>query len=376
MSDEPRTRTAQKGYVLGRVLGVPVVVSPSWLLAGLLLCAVYGPVLQDAVPGISASTAYAAAFGFAAVFGFCVLAHELGHTLVSIRLGHPVRRVVLFALGGVSEIETEPQRARDELLIAASGPVVSLLIAGGAGWAYSAAPAGTLLTALLGLLFWSNLVLAIFNLLPGLPLDGGRLLRAAACALGARPLTGTKVAAWSGRVIAVALLVSGFLLDRTSAGFLSGVFAAAIAFYLWVAAGRSVTIAEVQARLPELTVDRLLRPGMFIQADVTVAEALDRAWQAQVRGLVLVDPAGRPTAIVDEALIGAVPPERRPWTPVFDVARPLEAGLTIPHDLDGDGLLKRMRSTPAREYLVVHADGSAAGIITTRDLVQRLKGSA
>jgi Zn-dependent protease/CBS domain-containing protein len=376
VSDEPRRRTAQTGYVIGRVVGVPVVVSPSWLVAGLLLCAVYGPVLRDAVPGISASTAYAAAFGFAALFGLCVLAHELGHTLVSIRLGHPVRRVVLFALGGVSEIENEPERARDELLIAASGPAVSLLIAAGAGWAYSATPGGTLATALLGLLFWSNLVLAIFNLLPGLPLDGGRLLRATVCAFGASPLIGTKVAAWSGRFIAVALLASAFLLDRTSAGVLSGVFTAAIAVYLWVAAGRSVTIAEVATRLPGVTVNSLLRPGMFIRADASVAEALDRAWHARARGLVLVDAADRPTAIVDEALIGAVPPERRPWTAVSEVARPLEAGLTLPHDLAGDGLIERMRSTPAHEYLVLNPDGSAAGIITTRDLVQRLKGSA
>ncbi len=364
------------GYVIGRVVGVPVVVSPSWLFAGLLLCAVYGPVLRDAAPGVSTSTAYVAAFGFAALFGFCVLAHELGHTLVSIRLGHPVRRVVLFALGGVSEIEAEPERARDELLIAASGPAVSLLIAAGAGWAYHAAPDGTLLTALVGLLFWSNLVLALFNLLPGLPLDGGRLLRATVVACGARPLIGTKVAAWSGRVIAIALVVTGFLLDRTSAGLVSGIFTAAIAGYLWIAAGRSIAIAEVLARVPDVTVAGLLRPGMFIRADTSVAEALDRAWHARARGLVLVDGADRPTAIVDEALIGAVPPERRPWTPVSDVARPLEAGLTLPHDLDGDALVERMRSTPAHEYLVLRPDGSAAGIISTRDLLQRLKGSA
>jgi Zn-dependent protease len=367
------------GYVIGRVAGVPVVVSPSWLFAGLLLCAVYGPVLRDAVPGISASTSYAAAFGFAALFGLCVLAHELGHTLVSIRLGHPVRRVVLFALGGVSEIESEPERARDELLIAATGPGVSLLIAALAGWAYGSAPDGRLLTALLGLLFWSNLVLALFNLLPGLPLDGGRLLRAAVSAFGAGPLTATKVAAWSGRLIAVALLVSGILLDVASArrtGYVSGIFSAAIAVYLWVAAGRSVALAQITARLPGVTVAALLRPGMFVQADTSVAEALDRAWHARVRGLVIVDAADRPTGIVDEALIGAVTPERRPWTPVSDVARPLEAGLTIPHDVDGGALIERMRSTPAREYLVVNPDGSAAGIITTQDLVQRLKGSA
>jgi Zn-dependent protease/CBS domain-containing protein len=375
VTDEPPPRTAQKGYVVARVRGVPVVVSPSWLLTGVLLCALYGPVLQDAVPDLSGPAAYGAAFGFAILFGFCVLAHEAGHTLVSTVLGYPVRRIVLFALGGVSEIDEEPRRARDELFIAAAGPLVSVLIAVGSGFGYAATPDGGLTGALVGLLFWSNLALAVFNLLPGLPLDGGRLVRAAVTGLGARPLTATRVAAWSGRVIAVALAVSGFALDRSSLGLAGGLFTAAIAVYLWIAAGQSIQVARLLERVPALSVDTLLRPGVLVPADLTVAAALDRAWQSGARGLVLVDSAGRPAAIVDEARIGSVPPDRRPWTPVTDVARPLEDGLTLPADLDGDALLARIRSTPAHEYLVVHPDGSPAGIITTLDLVNRLKGS-
>lgn len=356
--------------------GVPVVVSGSWLLTGLLLCALYGPVLRDAVPAISASTAYTSAFAFAVLFGLCVLAHEAGHTLVSIRLGHPVRRIVLFALGGVSEIEDEPKRARDELLIAASGPLVSVLIAVGAWFAYDAAPSGRLLTALLGLLFWSNAGLAAFNLLPGLPLDGGRVVRAAVMGLGVRPLTATRVAGWSGRAIAAALLVAGLLVDRSTAGLAAALFTAAIAGYLWIAAGQAMEVAAIVERVPGLSIERLLRPGVFVPDGITVAEALERAWGTNARGLVLVDGAGRPTAIVDEARIGAVPPERRAWTPVTTVARPLEDGLTLPDDLDGDALLERVRATPASEYLVLHADGSAAGIVSARDLVQQLKGSS
>jgi Zn-dependent protease len=375
VTNVPPGPRARAGYRLGQFRGVPVIVSPSWLLVGVLLAAVYGPALQDAVPGISGSTAYLAAFGFALVFGLCVLAHELGHTMVSLVLGHPVRRVVLFALGGISEIESEPERARDELLIAGSGPLVTVLIAAGAWLGYSAGPAGALLTALLGLLFWSNLTLAVFNLLPGLPLDGGRLLRAVVCGLGARPLTGTRVAAGSGRVIAVGVLVSGFAIDRTSLGLAAGLFSALLAGYLWLAASRAIAVAELLDRVPELTVADLVRPGMFVPADITVDEALRRAWGSNARALVLLDPTDRPTAIVDETLIGAVPLDRRAWTPVSAVARPMEPGMTIRDDVDGPALLQHMRGTPAREYLVVHPDGSAAGIITTRDLVVRLKGS-
>jgi Zn-dependent protease/CBS domain-containing protein len=359
---------------LGRIRGVPVLVAPSWLIVGLLLTVIYGPIVNKAVPSVSGSTAYLAALGFSILFGLCILAHELGHTLVSLALGHPVRRVVLFALGGVSEIEDEPSRPRDELLIAATGPLVSLLIAGAAWIGYDASPAGQLSTALLGLLWWSNLVLAIFNLLPGLPLDGGRLLRATVCAFGVSQVNGTRVAAWAGRVVAVVVAGFGLLADRTSLGFGAGIFSVALAAYLWFGATQSLRVAGLFSKLPEVDVTELLRPGLFVPADLTVAEALRRVWNGNARGIVLVDSSERPSAIVDESLIGGVPPDRRPWTPVVDVARPMEPGLMIPDGLDAPALLQRMRATPAHEYLVVRADGSPAGIIATRDFAVRLQG--
>ena len=294
---------------------------------------------------------------------------------MSLALGHPVRQVVLFALGGMSEMASEPERARDELLIAGSGPLVSLLIAGGAWLGYEAAPAGALLTVLLGLLAWSNLLLAVFNLLPGLPLDGGRLLRAAASGLGARPATATRVAAWTGRVLAIGVGLSGLLADRSSGPAAAGLISIALAVYLWLAATQSLRYASVLDRLPGVSVRELLRPGVFVAENLSVSEALDRAWRAEARGLVLLDATQRPSAIVDEALIGAIPPDRRPWTPVSTVSRPLEPGLVIPDDVDAAGLLRRMQATPSREYLVVRPDGSAAGIIAARDFANRLAGT-
>lgn len=363
--------------MLGHIRDVPIVVSPSWLIVAVLLSALYGPVIDAAVPDMSASSAYLAGIGFAVLFGLCILAHELGHTAVSIALGHPVRRVVLFALGGVSEMEAEPERARDELLIAATGPLVSLVIAGASWLGYQAVPGATLPAALLGLLAWSNLLLAIFNLLPGLPLDGGRLLRAAASGLGARPATATRIAAWSGRVLALGVAAAGLFAERDSGPASASIFTLALAAYLWIAASQSLNYATVLDKLPKVSVRELLRPGMFVPEDLSVSEALRRAWESQARGLVLLNAAAQPTAIVDEALIGAVPPDRRPWTPVSTVARPLEPGLMVPEAIDAAGLLRRMQATPSHEYLVVRPDGSPAGIIATRDFALRLSvGSA
>ena len=375
VTNAPPARSFRSGAVLGRIRGVPIIVTPSWLIVAVLLAALYAPVIDGAVPNMSRGNSYLAAAGFSLLFGLCVLAHEIGHTAVSLALGHPVRQVVLFALGGASEMASEPERARDELLIAGSGPLVSLLIAGGAWLGYQAAPAGALPTVLLGLLAWSNLLLAAFNLLPGLPLDGGRLLRAAASGLGARPATATRIAAWTGRLLAVGVAASGLLADRSSGPAAAAIFTFALAAYLWFAATQSLRYAALLDRLPAVSVRELLRPGVFVAENASVSEALDRAWQAEARGLVLLDAAERPSAIVDEALIGAVPPDRRPWTPVTSVSRPLEPGLLVPEDVDAAGLLRRMQETPSREYLVVRPDGSAVGIIAARDFANRLAGA-
>jgi hypothetical protein len=174
----------------------------------------------------------------------------------------------------------------------------------------------------------------------------------------------------------VGVAITGLIADRTSWGIATGIFSVGLAWYLWIAATQSLNHADVLEQLPGISVDDLLRPGMFVPDDLSVGEALRRAWDGRARGLVLLDAAARPSAIVDETLIGAVPPERRPWTPVTTVARPLEPGLLVPDGIDAAGLLRQMQATPSREYLVVRPDGSAAGIIATRDFARRLTAKA
>jgi Zn-dependent protease/CBS domain-containing protein len=371
----PAGRRAGRLLPLGRFFGVPIYFAPSWLLIAGFLTLYYAPIVNDLVADISASTAYLTSFAFAVAFAFCVLAHELGHTAVSLALGSPVRRIVIFLLGGVSEIERDPRRPRDEFLIAVAGPVVSILIAAITGLGYEALPHGTLSAVFVGLLFWSNLIVAVFNLLPGLPLDGGRLLRAAVWAVSSSRLTGTRIAAWAGRIFAVLLALSGLLVNRESWAFTAGLFSVFLAIYLWFGASQSLRSAEIEERLPSLSIASLLRPGLLVPADISIAEAVRRAVENRVRGLVVVDSAERPQAIVDESLVESIPPDRRPWMPVTDVARALEPGLVLDVGLSGDDLVAAVRATPAHEYLVVDAAGRPAGILSVADLAARLKGA-
>ncbi|HEY2271152.1 MAG TPA: site-2 protease family protein [Jatrophihabitantaceae bacterium] len=371
----PRRAPRVRLLTVGRFFGVPLYFAPSWLIIAALLTFYYGPVVEDAVPGVSSSSAYLIAFAYALLFALCVLAHELGHTAVSLALKKPVKRIVIFLLGGISEIEKEPERPRDEFLIAAAGPAVSLAITGGAAALRTALDPNTLAGALVELLYWSNLVVVIFNVLPGLPLDGGRLLRSAVWAVSRSQLVGTRFGAWAGRVVAGGVLVLSLIVNRDANDIVPAFVGIMLAAYLWFGAGQALKYAEVMARLPQIDLEKLLRPGLLVPPDLSIAEALRRMWQGSARGLVVVDSSDHPAAIVDEARVNAVPPDRRPWVQLSTVARPLEAGLVLHRGLNGEDLLDAVRATPASEYLVVDDTGEPAGILATSDLAAALGGT-
>jgi len=181
---------------LGSVLGVPIFITPSWLLIVAFITLSYAGFLRDQITGASTSTSYLLALLFAVGLGASVVLHELGHTVVSRLLGLRVRRIVVFLLGGVSELEGQAGRPRDEFAIAAAGPAVSFLVAAACWLASLPSDSSSAAGVLLLLLAWSNLVIAGFNVLPGLPLDGGRLVQAVIWRFSRSRLTGIRIASW------------------------------------------------------------------------------------------------------------------------------------------------------------------------------------
>ncbi len=371
-----RDRTPPAGLPVGRFFGVPIYLSPSWLLIAGLITLTYEGLITEAVDDISPAGSYAVAFLFAVLLAVSLLAHELGHTAVSLAFGMPVRRVVIFLLGGVSEIEKEPTEPSQEYLIAVAGPLVSLVLAAGGACFLPLTESGSVPRTIVFLAVWSNLAVAVFNLLPGLPLDGGRLVRAGVWRLSGDRLTGTRAAAWGGRAVAVLVLVVAVITVRPDGALGLGnvLLASLLAAFIWVGATQSLSAATVSARMPAIEIGSLVRPTLSVPPDLPVAEALRRAWAGHVRALVVVDATGVPRALVSEAHVMAVPEPRRPWTTVADVARPLEPGLVLADSLSGAEVVEAFRAMPASEYLVVGRDGRAVGVLAAADVAKILQG--
>jgi Zn-dependent protease len=361
---------------IGRPFGIPVFISPYWFLIAGLFVFLYGRSLGGS--SVPETLRYPVAAAFVVLLYASVLVHELSHSVVARGFGLPVRRILLYPLGGFSEIEREPPTPGREFLVSAAGPAISLALAAGAYALARAVPGDGVLHVLLLYLGFANLLVGVFNLLPGLPLDGGRMLRAGVWKLTGRPGQATVVAAWAGRVLAVAVLVVP-LVHAAQTGSRPQLFdvawAAVIAAFMWTGAGQALRATRVRERLPGLQARALARRAIPIPANLPLAEAIRRADAAQARALVVVDHEDRPIAIVNETAVMATPPQRRPWIEAGSLARTIDPGLVLPADLSGMALIEAVRRTPASEYLLVERTGQVFGVLATADLDHAFAGT-
>ncbi len=356
-------------FRVGQIGGVDVLVRSSWLLVAALIAVLMAPRVEQVQPGLGAGK-YVAGLAFAVLLYLSVLLHEMSHALMAKRFGLPVRSITLHFLGGATEIEGEPDKPGREFGVSVVGPLTSIAV----GLVFAAlmfvTPNGLLLMAVEGLAF-ANLIVGVLNLVPGLPLDGGRVLRAAVWKATGSPYRGTIVAGWGGRVVAVLVLLwpmaQQALLNRPP-DIVDFLLAFVIATFLWGGASAAIISARVRLKLPALQGRALARRALTVPQDLPLAEAVRRAQEQQAGSIVVLDQLGHPSGIVSEAAVLATPEERRPWLSAEAVSRALEPGLTLSADIGGEPLLRAMQRTPATEYLLVEGDGSVYGVLVTDDV--------
>jgi Zn-dependent protease/CBS domain-containing protein len=348
-------------------------VSPYWFVIAGVFIVYYGSELHSSM---SSGIRYLVVAAFVVLLYLSVLVHELAHSVVAKGYGLPVRRILLYPLGGVSEIEREAPSPGREFAVAAAGPAMSLVLAGICWGLWQFASNGGA-GALIAVLLWANLIVAGFNLLPGLPLDGGRMLRAVVWKITGKPNTATIAAAWGGRVLAIAVLVIPalpFFRSLVGGDMVTTVWTVVIAAFMWFGASQSIKATRFRERLPALQARRLARKAISVSASTPLAEAIRQADAAGARAVVVVDHDSRPIAIVNEAAVMATPPQRRPWVDTGSMAKTVDPGLILNADLQGMALLDAIRRAPATEYLLVEPSGQVVGVLAARDLDQVFAG--
>jgi Zn-dependent protease len=354
---------------IAQIAGIDVLVRASWLLVAVLIAVLFAPRIQQVDPRLG-NLSYVAGLAFAVLLYLSVLLHELSHAFAARGFGLPVRSVTLHFLGGVTEIEGEPQTPWREFVVAFVGPLTSLGLGGLAFLAIEPAPEGLLTFVVQGLAF-ANIVVGALNLVPGLPLDGGRVLRALVWWLSRRPHLATAVSGWTGRVVAVLALATPLLIQATTTfepRLFDYVIAGIVALFLWEGASQALVGARIRRKLPSLRARDIARRAILVETHLPLGEALRRAQAEHAGGLVVVDSDGTPTAIVVESAVLATPEERRPWVSVGAVARPVQPGLLLDAGLAGEPLLLAMQATPSSEYVLLEPDGAVFGVLSTADV--------
>jgi Zn-dependent protease len=354
------------GLLLFRFRGVPVLLSPSWWVGSVAIIVLYAPLVERFLPNAGAVASMSLAAAFAVLLGASVLAHELGHCVVALHLGIPVRRLRLFLLGGLAEISRTPRRPAHEGVIAAAGPAVSAVLAALFGIVLLFMPGEGPIWLLVLECAVANVAVAVFNLLPGLPLDGGRMLRAGVWAVSGQRGIGTRAAVVGGWLVAGLLMLWALwgLANESPDRWLRLGVCALTAWF--VASGaRSELAADQRRTWPEgLALADLVRPILQLPAESPVANALSAA---AGRGVVLVRADGVAAGLLDPVAAERLA-ERSPMAPAEQAAEPIRPESVLLDSEPGEDIAERVQETAAWQFLVVDADGRPAGVLHREDL--------
>lgn len=372
----PKRQLPPGVFRLGSVAGIDVTVANSWFLIVALIAVVLAPRIEAAEPDIG-GWSYVAGIAFAVLLYGSVLLHEISHALAARAFQMPVHSINLHFLGGATQIEGEASTPVREFVIAVVGPLTSLVVSA-VCWGWLSLLQDGLLRLVIGGLASANLVVGILNLVPGLPLDGGRVLQSLVWAISRRRSVGIVTAAWGGRVAALAAFASPvlvYLVFGRAPDILDYVFAVMISSFLWAGATEALVSSKVRSKLPALQARHLARAAIGVPADLPVSEVVRRAQESRAGSVIVVSTDGRPSGIVNEAAIASTPTERRPWVPAGDVARRIEDGLMLPADISGEALIRAMHMTPATEYVLVEADGSIFGVLVANDVSRAFRAA-
>ena len=360
---------------LGRIFGIDIGLHYSWVIIALLIVFSLAGHFQGVNPRWSVTLRWSLAAITALFFFASILAHELSHAAVAKARGIPVHSITLFALGGVANIERESSDAASEFWMAIAGPIASALMgllflgfARATGWRpESGTPAP--LPAGLVWLGYINVALALFNMIPGYPLDGGRVLRAVVWGINHNLVRATKITAGVGQFIAIAFIGFGFF-RFFSAGSFGGLWLAFIGWFLSDAAAASRAGAEVSVALEQVRVgDVMSRDCPAIDGNVNLRTFAEDYLLRTGRRSFIVLQNGRQWGLVTITELKRIERSRWPFTTVADIALPLEQLVSVSPETSLTSAFELMARKDLTQLPVI-SNGELAGVISRGQVQQ------
>ena len=365
----------QAHITLGRLWGIQIGLHATWFLIAFLITVSLAGHLRVTHAAWGSGVVWGLAIVTALLFFVALVAHELAHAAVARARGLPVRSITLFALGGVAQIEKEATDAGTEFWMGIAGPIASALIGGAClglawmvGWPLWTEPA----TPLLAMLVWLgyiNLAVALFNMLPGFPMDGGRVLRAMVWWSTGNAVRATRMASLTGQVVAFGFIVLGLVRFFGGAGF-GGLWIAFIGWFLLSAARASYAETEVRESLRGVRVEAVMtRDCAVVDGRADLQTFVEDALLRTGRRCFLITENGATVGLITPHEVKTVERARWPSTTVSEVMRPLDQLRTVTPDTPVADALEMIGQDDVNQ-LPVLANGQLIGMIS-RDHILR-----
>jgi Zn-dependent protease/predicted transcriptional regulator len=358
---------------LGRVWGIPIGLHWSWFIVFALITSSLGAgYLPEEYPALPAAGLWSIAALTAVLMFVSVVLHELGHAWVARRNGIGVKQITLFVFGGIAQITSNPASAGAEFRIAIAGPIVSFGLAGMFGGLWLAGHGTDWLAAPTGWLASINLMLAVFNLIPGYPLDGGRVLRATIWQVTGDEPRASRVAAASGHVVALGFVGLGMLSVLTgNVG--NGLWLILLGWFLQTAATANAQQTLLQQLLRGVTVEQLMRRTVvMLPSSATLREVVDDQIMKHGERLFLIVDDTRPRGLLTLRDVTRVPRERWETTPAGVAMEPWESLIVV---TPGTELLAAMQAMDDADVaqVPVASNGTVLGTLSREEIVRYLR---
>ncbi len=367
-----------RGFKLGSILGFDIRIDLSWLLIFVLvLWTLSANLFPFNYPGLAGGTYFLMGTIGSLLFFTSILIHELSHSVVARTKGIPVQGITLFAFGGVSQTRMDAETPGDEFQVAGIGPLTSLVLAGIAAlvWYFGrSAGLSTPVVAVAAYLAWVNTLLAVFNLLPGFPLDGGRLFRSIIWRATGNLKRATRIASRGGQMLGFGLIALGFLqLFSPTPNFIGGLWFILIGWFLNNAAQSSYQDLVVRMMLEGTRVDEVMTYNPeTVPADLNLQEFLDNYLFNRNYQSFPVESDGHPIGLVTLDQVKQTPRQDWQQRTVSNIMIPIESGITAHPDQDMSSVLEQMQDNRTRRLLVT-TDHHLEGILSATDIANWLQ---